>query len=114
MHRTSFVPRLFGWASLFAVLAMLASSGAAHAQSLLPASFAQQPPDIQQTATTITMTVGTSQNFMMYNKADLKKVENPNSKVLDVRPLPKVLNEVQLVAVSPGRVRVTFTDVKDR
>jgi pilus assembly protein CpaC len=51
---------------------------------------------------------------MMYNKADLKRVENPNSKVLDVRALPKVLNEVQLVAVSPGRVRVTFTDVKDR
>ncbi len=115
MHRTFRVPRLFGWASLFALLSLLIGQGAANAQSLLPASFVQNgSPEIQQVANSITMVVGTTQIYMTANKADLKRVENPNSKVLDVRPVPKVLNEVQLVALSPGRTRVTFTDVKDR
>jgi pilus assembly protein CpaC len=115
MHRTSFVPRLVGWASFFAFLTLLIGTSTANAQALLPASFAQQQsPDIQQNANTTTMVVGTTQTYMMANKADLKKVENPNNKVLDVRAIPNQLNVVQLVAIGPGRTRVTFTDVKDR
>ena len=115
MHRKSLKPRLFGWASLFAALVLLIGSGAANAQQgLMPVNFQNGSPEIQQTAATLTLVVGTTQIYMMQTKADLKRVENPNSKVLDVRPVPKSPNEVQLVAVAPGRTRVAFTDVKDR
>ena len=114
MHRTSFVPRLYGWASLFAALLLLIGSGSVSAQGLMPANFQNGSPEIQQTAATLTLVVGTTQTYMMQSKADLKRVENPNSKVLDVRAVKNSPNEVQLVAISPGRTRVALTDVKDR
>src|SRR5437016_8722186 len=116
MHRT-FVPRLISWSSLLALLIFWFTPGPAPGQQqplpqmLHPVNFAQ--PDIQQNAIVVQMVVGGTQTYMMTTRADLKKVENTNNKVLDVRGL-KELNAVQFVALAPGRTSVRFTDVKDR
>jgi pilus assembly protein CpaC len=50
----------------------------------------------------------------MSTQTDLKRVENPNSRVVRVERLADRNNEVLLVGESPGITRVTFTDQNDR
>lgn len=102
MHRTSFVPCRIGWWSLLLALTLHFSIHAASAQA--PA----KPVQI------VDLNVGAARACQMVTKADLKRVENPNSKIVRVERSGDKTNEVLLIAEHPGRSLITFIDTKDR
>ena len=124
MHRSFSVPRLLGWWSLFATLLLHVGIPAASAQfqlqptpaaplQLQPAQPAPGPTNTQP-ASVIQLAVGASRPFQMTTKADFKRVENPNSRVLRVERSGDRNNEILLVGENAGRTSVTFTDHRDR
>jgi pilus assembly protein CpaC len=114
MHRTFSVPRLIGWWSLLIALTLQVGIHAASAQNpLQPAPFAPAQPS-NQYAQHIELAVGMSRACQMTTRADLKRVENPNSRVVKVERIPNKNNEILLVAEHPGRTLVTFIDHNDR
>ena len=114
MHRTFSVPRLIGWWSLFIALTLQVGIHAASAQNpVQPALFAPAQPNNQYTQH-IELAVGMSRACQMTTRADLKRVENPNSRVVKVERIPNKNNEILLVAEHPGRTLVTFIDQNDR
>ena len=113
MHRTFSVPRLIGWWSLLVALTLHVGTLAASAQSTIqPANYAPGQSDNPQRPV-IRMVLGTSSTCTMTTRADLKRVENPNGKIVRVERIPDKTNEIRLVAEFPGRTFVTFTDQKD-
>jgi Flp pilus assembly secretin CpaC len=112
MHRTFSVPRRIGWWSLLVSVTLHVGIQAASAQNILqPASFPGRQEEPQRPV--ILMAVGTSLTCAMTSKADLKRVENPNSKVVRVGRVPDKNNEILLVAEYPGRTQVTLIDHRD-
>src|SRR6266851_7089362 len=88
MHRTFSVPRLIGWWSLLIALTLQVGIHAASAQNpLQPAPFAPAQPS-NQYAQHIELAVGMSRACQMTTRADLKRVENPNSRVVKVERIP--------------------------
>jgi pilus assembly protein CpaC len=113
MHRTySVVPRLLGCWSLVLALLLLCGHAATAQAPFQPARFDQGPPDIKQDVPVVTLTVGTTQLYQA--KDNLKRVENNNSKVLNVTAVPKEFDKVRFEGLATGRARVTLTDQKDR
>ena len=113
MHRTFSVPRLIGWWSLLVTLTLHVGTQAASAQTPSQSPNLVPTPQTKQNRV-ITLAVGTSQSCQMVTQADLKRVENPNSRVARVEQINGKTNEVLLVAEKPGRTLVTFTDQNDR
>jgi Flp pilus assembly secretin CpaC len=116
MHRTFSVPRLLGWWSLLITLMLHVGIHAASAQNALqPAYFTPgQQTKANAPVPVLQLAVGTSRTCQMTTMADLKRVENPNSRVLRLEQIPGKNNEVLLVAENPGRTQVTFIDQNDR
>ena len=113
MHRTFSVPCRIGWWSLLVSVTLQVGIHAASAQNTLqPASYPLARQDDPQRPV-ILMAVGASQTCAMTSKADLKRVENPNSKVVRVARAADRNNEVILVAEYPGRTLLTLIDHKD-
>jgi Flp pilus assembly secretin CpaC len=114
MHRTFSVPRLIGCWSLLIALTLHVGIHAASAQNpIQPALYApaqSNNPAAQQ----IELTVGMSRTCQMTTRTDLKRVENPNSRVVKVERVADKNNEIRLVAENPGRCLVTFVDQNDR
>jgi pilus assembly protein CpaC len=108
MHRTFSVPRLLGWWSLLITLTLHVGTHAASAQA--PHQSAISTP----ASSIIELAVGSTRPCQMTTRADLKRVENPNSRVARVEQIAGKTNEILLVAESPGRTLVTFTDQNDR
>jgi pilus assembly protein CpaC len=111
MHRTFSVPRLIGWWSLLITLALHVPAVSAQTP-LQPANFPLGPQTREPTV--INLAVGTSRPCQMTTQADLKRVENPNSRVARVEQVKGKTNEVLLVAANPGKTIVTLTDQNDR
>ncbi len=109
MHRMFPKPRWLGWSSLFAALALLSGTYAVSAQSPLQLA----PPGVQQ-AQHVELAVGMTRACQMTTRADLKRVENPNSRVVRVERIADKNNEVLLVAEAPGRTLITLVDQNDR
>lgn len=109
MHRTFSAPRRFGWWSLLIALALHVGIQAASAQN--PLQFTQE--NLQQ-AQPIELAVGMTRPCQMTTRADLKRVENPNSRIVRVERIPDKHNEVLLVAEGPGRTLITLVDQNDR
>src|SRR5438874_9054768 len=99
MHRT--FPRYLGWWSLLLALALLAGGLVATAQTSLPSGLTA--PTLQTTTQnqSIELAVGSSRHCQMTTRADLKRVENPNSRVVRVERLPNRNNEILLVGENP-------------
>lgn len=114
MHRTFSVPRLVAWWSTFAALFLQIGISAASAQSLIPSAPVAQSQQTAPQNSVIELAVGASRPYQMTTRADFKRVENPNSKVLRVERSGDKNNEVILVAENPGRTLVTFVDQQDR
>ena len=113
MHRTFSVPRLIGCWSLVVALTLLVGIHAVSAQTpVQPAYFAPGPQTKE--CPVIQLAVGASRACQMTTRADLKRVENPNSKVARVEQIKGKSNEILLVGENPGRTLVTFTDQNDR
>jgi pilus assembly protein CpaC len=114
MHRTFCVPRLIGWWSLLFALTLQVGIHAASGQNpIQPALFNPAQPT-NPPAHHIELAVGMSRACQMTTRADLKRVENPNSRVVKVERIADKNNEVLLVGESPGRTLVTFIDRNDR
>lgn len=109
MHRTSSVPRLLCWWSLAIALTLHAGIHAVHSQTLFP-------PGSQSLrhAQHIELAVGMTRACKMTTRADLKRVENPNSRVVRVERIADKNNEILLVAEQPGRTLITFVDQNDK
>lgn len=116
MHRTYSVLRLLGcWSLVIALMFLGGQIVSAQPQAPAPIKavrFDQGPPEIKQEVPVVTMTVGTTQIYQA--KDNLKRVENPNSKILNVTAVPKEFDKVRFEAIATGRVRVALTDQKDR
>lgn len=108
MHRTNHVPRLLGTCSL--LIGVLLGTSPASAQDVNPIQFNQGPGD-RPDVSVLQMTTGTTKVYT--TKENLKRVENPNPKVLNVQRVAYKFNEVLFEAMGPGRARVTLTDQKD-
>jgi len=114
MHRTFCVPRLIGWWSLLFALTLQVGIHAASGQNpIQPALFNPAQPT-NPPAHHIELAVGMSRACQMTTRADLKRVENPNSRVVKVERIPNKNNEILLVGEHPGRSLVTFIDQNDR
>jgi len=112
MHRTYFVPRLLGCWSFVVALMLLCGQFTTAQTPVQQVRFAQGEPEIKQEVPVVTMTVGTTQIYQA--KGNLKRVENNNSKVLNVTAVPKEFDKVRLEGIATGRARVTLTDQKDQ
>ncbi|MSQ95616.1 MAG: hypothetical protein EXR98_13795 [Gemmataceae bacterium] len=109
MHRTFFAPRQLGWWSLLVTLALFVGIYAVSAQDTLLLA----PKGIPQ-AQNIELAVGMTHACQMTTHADLKRVANPNSKVVRVERIADKNNEVFLIGETPGRTLITFVDQNDR
>jgi pilus assembly protein CpaC len=114
MHRTFSVPCRIGWWSLLVSVTLHVGIHAASAQSTNPSAHDVPGRQEDPQRPVILMALGTSQTCAMTTRADLKRVENPNSKVVRLTRVPDKNNEIVLVAEYPGRALVTFIDQKDR
>ncbi len=112
MHRTFSLPRRLGWWSLLVALTFAAGlqTASAQVQPALPVGGQTGAPN----ASVIELAVGASRTWQMATRADLKRVENPNSNVVRVERVAGKNDEILLVAEKPGRTLITFTDQKDR
>ena len=61
----------------------------------------------------IVTTVGTGILITTSTKKDLKKVENPNSKVVDIRGGSRIGNEIYVTAIGVGNSVLRLTDLSD-
>ena len=112
MHRTFSVPRLIGWWSFLIALTLQVGVQAVSAQTPLPAL--QAPGNSDNPRPVIQLAVGSSRAYQMISRADLKRVENPNSKIVRVERIADKNNEILLVGENPGRTLLTFVDQKDQ
>ena len=107
MHRTLSVPRRIGWWSLLVTLTLHVGLQSASAQPPVPSDNSRDVPVVM-------MAAGTTQTYQMSSNENLKKVENPNGKVLNVQKMSGNPKAVLFEAIAPGRTRVLLQDQKDR